>query len=186
MGDYTPYYAGGWKPGNTGNTPSNKEALNNIEAGIAAAHTELDTQIKPGTIGFYPGTAAPPGWFHCNGASGLSTTTYAALFAVLQYTFGGSGAVFSLPDYRDYFLRGLDEGRGYDTGRAIATTQADALIDHEHTTTEQPINFVDGGNTYQWMAYIRQHSRSGVDTTNTGDAVETRPKNICMLVVMKY
>lgn len=47
------------------------------------------------------GTATPPsGFLECAGAS-VSTTTYAALFAVIGYTYGGSGASFTLPDLRD-------------------------------------------------------------------------------------
>jgi microcystin-dependent protein len=40
------------------------------------------------------------GWLLLNGAS-LSTTTYAGLFAKYGYSFGGSGASFSLPDFTD-------------------------------------------------------------------------------------
>ena len=43
---------------------------------------------------------APSGFLECNGAS-VSTTTYAALFAIIGYTYGGSGASFTLPDLRD-------------------------------------------------------------------------------------
>jgi microcystin-dependent protein len=43
---------------------------------------------------------APSGFLECNGAS-ISTSTYAALFAVIGYTYGGSGASFTLPDLRD-------------------------------------------------------------------------------------
>jgi len=47
------------------------------------------------------GTATPPsGFLECNGAS-VSTSTYAALFAVIGYTYGGSGASFTLPDLQD-------------------------------------------------------------------------------------
>jgi microcystin-dependent protein len=43
---------------------------------------------------------APSGFLECNGQS-VSTSTYAALFAVIAYTYGGSGASFTLPDLRD-------------------------------------------------------------------------------------
>ena len=39
----------------------------------------------------------PYGFLTCDGSS-QSTTTYAALFAVIGYTYGGSGGSFNLPD----------------------------------------------------------------------------------------
>jgi hypothetical protein len=56
----------------------------------------------PGWIGFGPTATdvyAPPppaGWLVCNGAD-VSTATYPALFALLGYTYGGSGGSFTLP-----------------------------------------------------------------------------------------
>jgi len=50
-----------------------------------------------GEIKTYAGSAAPAGYLLCNGAS-VSTTTYAALFAVIDYDYGGSGGSFNLPD----------------------------------------------------------------------------------------
>lgn len=49
-----------------------------------------------GDIKLVPGSTAPKGWLLCNGAS-VSTTTYAPLFAKIAYSFGGSGANFTLP-----------------------------------------------------------------------------------------
>jgi len=46
------------------------------------------------------GSATPPsGWLACDGASYL-VASYAVLFAVIGYTFGGSGANFNVPDLR--------------------------------------------------------------------------------------
>jgi microcystin-dependent protein len=51
----------------------------------------------PGMIMPYGGTTAPAGWLLCNGTS-YSTTTYSALFAVIGYTYGGSGNTFAVPN----------------------------------------------------------------------------------------
>ena len=63
----------------------------------------LDAQavtIPTGTITKWASTlAVPTGWLECKGQS-VSRTTYAALFAVMGTTFGGSGSTFNLPDYR--------------------------------------------------------------------------------------
>jgi phage-related tail fiber protein len=53
----------------------------------------------------FVGSAIPDGWLLCDGAS-VSTTLYPALFAIMQYGHGGSGANFNLPDYRGRFQRG--------------------------------------------------------------------------------
>jgi len=52
---------------------------------------------SPGAIHSYAGSSAPNGWLVCNGASYL-TADYPDLFAVIGYTYGGSGANFNVPD----------------------------------------------------------------------------------------
>jgi microcystin-dependent protein len=50
---------------------------------------------------------APPvdsGWLACDGST-LDTTTYSLLFAVIGYTYGGSGANFDLPTIADNIIR---------------------------------------------------------------------------------
>lgn len=65
----------------------------------------LQSILPPGVILPFAGTTAPDGWRLCNGAS-LSTTSFPALFAVIGYTYGGSGSSFLLPDTQGLFLRG--------------------------------------------------------------------------------
>ena len=78
--------------------------------------------LPSGTIVDYAGSSAPTYWLLCNGAS-VSTTTYAALFAVIGYTYGGSGGSFNLPDLRDRTAIGA--GSSYalgNTGGSSSTT----------------------------------------------------------------
>jgi microcystin-dependent protein len=75
--------------------------------------------------------SAPSGWLLCDGTSVL-TASYAALFAVIGYTFGGSGGSFTLPDFRNRFPVG--SGDSY----AIAGTGGSAnavVVSHTHTAT---------------------------------------------------
>lgn len=67
-------------------------------------------------------------WIKCDGRA-VSRSAYPALFAYLGTQFGsGDGSTtFNMPDYRGCFLRVLDNGRGYDSGRKIATYQGDAM-----------------------------------------------------------
>lgn len=62
-----------------------------------------------------PAATAPSGYLYCDG-SAVSRTTYAGLFAVIGIAHGsGNGSTtFNIPDYRGYFLRGVDNGAGRD------------------------------------------------------------------------
>jgi microcystin-dependent protein len=59
------------------------------------------TTTNPGIIGqviILPTTTLPSAdWLWCDGTS-YSTTTYATLFDIIGYTYGGSGASFSVPN----------------------------------------------------------------------------------------
>ena len=50
-----------------------------------------------GEIKQFGGTSAPTGWLKCNGAT-FSTSTYASLFGVIGYTYGGSGSAPQVPN----------------------------------------------------------------------------------------
>jgi microcystin-dependent protein len=55
----------------------------------------------------FAGATAPVGWLVCNTATGISTTTYAALFAAIGYAWGNpGGGLFNIPDLRGRFTRG--------------------------------------------------------------------------------
>ena len=56
--------------------------------------------VSTGIVIPWGSASIPSGFLECNGAS-ISTSTYAALFAVIGYTYGGSGASFNLPDLTD-------------------------------------------------------------------------------------
>jgi len=72
--------------------------------------------VYTGTMIDYCGAAAPIGFLLSYGQS-LSTTTYAALFAVTGYTFGGSGASFNVPDCRGRVIIGKDNMGGASANR---------------------------------------------------------------------
>lgn len=93
-----------------------------LAAHVAAAdpHTQylLESDIdKYIPVGFplpWPQATPPGGWLKCNGAT-FDKAKYPKLAAVYP-----SGA---LPDLRGEFLRGWDDGRGVDSGRALLTAQ---------------------------------------------------------------
>jgi microcystin-dependent protein len=90
-----------------------------------------------GEIKMWGTASAPTGYLLCDGSS-VSTTTYAALFAVIGYTFGGSGASFTLPDYRGKMPIGVSGSYALaSTGGAATTTLITAnLPSHTHSITD--------------------------------------------------
>ncbi|MEW9679991.1 phage tail protein [Pseudomonas sp. TE50-2] len=79
---------------------------------------------------------APSGTLRCNGAA-VSRTTYAALFAAIGIIYGvGDGATtFNLPDTRGLFTRDVDDGRGFDPGRAQGSVQNSQNLWHAHSAS---------------------------------------------------
>jgi len=106
------------------------------------ARTNLDIfskaesrQLAPaGLVAHFARTTAPAGWLKANGAA-VSRIAYADLFAAIGTLFGtGDGfTTFNLPDLRGEFLRGWDDARGADGGRALGSVQGDAIQGHAHS-----------------------------------------------------
>ncbi|HBD5335399.1 TPA: tail fiber protein, partial [Escherichia coli] len=66
----------------------------------------------------WPSETPPTGWLKCNGAP-FSAEEYPKLAKAYQTN--------KLPDLRGEFLRGWDDGRGVDSGRALMSAQGDAI-----------------------------------------------------------
>ena len=72
----------------------------------AQVYANEQSGVQIGFISMYGGATPPPNWLMCDGSSLATTGTYAALFAVLGYAFGGSGANFNLPNLQNAFPYG--------------------------------------------------------------------------------
>lgn len=111
--------------------------------------TESDAAGQPGDVKYSTRSTAPPGWLKANGGA-ISRTAYAALFAVIGTTYGtGDGFnTFNLPDLRGEFLRGLDDGRGIDSGRVLGSNQSHSMASHSHAAVAgMQGNHTHGGTT---------------------------------------
>jgi microcystin-dependent protein len=145
----------------------------------------LSNSTITGSIIAYPSQIVPSGYLECNGSL-LSRTTYASLFAIIGTTYGvGDGTTtFNIPDLRGIFIRGLDNGRGLDTGRTIGSYQADEFKSHAHTIAPMWANGMarndDSSGIYTWS-----RNTSSLNTNSSG-GVETRPKNTAMMYCIKY
>ncbi|MWE00434.1 tail fiber protein [Escherichia coli] len=71
----------------------------------------------------WPSATPPTGWLKCNGAA-FSSEKYPNLAKVYP--------TLKLPDLRGEFIRGWDDGRGVDAGRALLNWQPHTILDHAH------------------------------------------------------
>ena len=148
--------------------------------------------------------AAPSGYLECSGAA-VSRSTYSALFSAIGTTYGaGDGSsTFNLPNLRGEFIRGLDNGRGVDSNRAMGSFQdhgipamkghiSDAHGQSRLQTFAQSgfTNVFDGVGTSSWRTSI--HAVSGnyasimFDSTNVIPAADhVRPRNVAMMYCIK-
>lgn len=137
--------------------------------------------VPSGSVMTFAMNTAPTGWLKANGAA-VSRTTYATLFAAIGTTFGvGNGSTtFNLPDLRGEFMRGWDDGRGVDSGRAFGSAQADEFKSHSH-------NIILGGDGFAaGTRPQRTFNNLGTAVTELTGGTETRPRNIALLACIKF
>ncbi|HHK9139954.1 TPA: phage tail protein [Escherichia coli] len=88
-----------------------KTALENLGLGDGSA-------LPVGVPVPWPSATPPTGWIKCNGAP-FSAQEYPELAKAYPTN--------KLPDLRGEFIRGWDDGRGIDTGRALLSIQSDEV-----------------------------------------------------------
>ena len=117
---------------------------------LNTAFADLQAQITSaggaplGAIMMWAGTSAniPTGYAVCNGASLPTTGTYASLFGIIGYRYGGSGANFTLPDFLSRVPQGVTTVAP--TVPTTITTSASSAVDvHTHTVNSS----LTAGNT---------------------------------------
>lgn len=135
----------------------------------------------------WPLSIPPVGWLKCNGAA-FSAAQYPKLAQVYP--------ALVLPDLRGEFIRGWDDGRGIDAGRALLSAQAGMIERHEHKVHRrqddsivcQSPNADINGSEYLSIVHSRTVIPGGdVDTlyaTPTGGS-ETRSRNIAFNYIVR-
>ncbi|EFB1682813.1 tail fiber protein [Escherichia coli] len=164
-----------------------KTALENLGLGEGSA-------LPVGAPVPWPSETPPTGWLKCNGAA-FSAEEYPELAKAYPTN--------KLPDLRGEFIRGWDDGRGIDAGRALLSLQAGMLEKHRHIVVAN-----DGYDTKdEWeLATIFKKTYTqgrGLDATNTGGSLipsptlhsrgsigntggsETRPRNIAFNFIVR-
>ena len=140
------------------------------------------TTIPIGGVIPYADNTPPAGFLECDG-SAISRTTYANLFAAIGVTWGAGDGVttFNIPDSRGEFLRGWDNGRGVDAGRAFATVQqATSIGDFDDTYRfMQNSDGNDGVSGADWFVMT-----AGPNIVHTYKLFRSR--NIDPMYIIKY
>ncbi|HHA2139649.1 TPA: phage tail protein [Enterobacter bugandensis] len=148
--------------------------LNNLGLGAGSA-------LPVGVPVPWPLATAPAGWLKCNGAAFT-----AAQYPKLAQAYPG----LKLPDLRGVFIRGWDDGRGLDSGRAILSYAADKLRKHTHALL---FGNGDGGETpavhesYRKSSatvYFAYSGSSGVYLSDEGQN-ETAPCNVAFNYIVR-
>jgi len=147
---------------------------------------QLLDAIPKGIILAFATASIPNGFLECNGAA-ISRVAYADLFSILgtMYGSGDGSTTFNLPDLRGEFIRGFDNGRGVDNGRALGSWQGDLFRSHNHISYNQLV--YDTANPTINIGTSDVNFRYGVagGTSYTGGS-ETRPRNIALMYCIKY
>ncbi|EGN3489978.1 phage tail protein [Salmonella enterica] len=132
----------------------------------------------------WPLATAPAGWLKCNGAAFT-----AAQYPKLAQAYPG----LKLPDLRGEFIRGWDDGRGVDNGRALLSAQAGSIESHSHTPSVS-----DGWAVSDTTMYDPLNTATGVLLRQTGDRFvdqafrsteyggsETRSRNVAFNYIVR-
>ncbi len=133
--------------------------------------------VPAGSVFCMAVATVPSGYLECNGAA-VNKSTYAALFAVIGITYGGTNAssTFNLPDLRGEFVRGFDNGRGVDSGRSINDPQSDQNNSHTHGFSANTANAnITGTISRISETFNSSGSVSGVFSKQTGFSGSNTP-----------
>ncbi|ASD61559.1 MULTISPECIES: phage tail-collar fiber domain-containing protein [Enterobacter cloacae complex] len=150
--------------------------LNSLGLGVGSA-------LPVGVPVPWPLATPPNGWLKCNGAV-FNKTNYPKL--AVAYPSG------NLPDLRGEFLRGWDDGRGVDSGRALLSMQSDDFKTHEHkflgSGGQSGSATVFGTTPNTNNIYTNAFSQPGGGTLNAFQnpgGTETRPRNVAFNYIVR-
>lgn len=147
-----------------------KIALDNLGLGEGSA-------LPVGVPVPWPSATPPTGWLKCNGAP-FSAEEYPELAKAYPTN--------KLPDLRGEFIRGWDDGRGVDSGRALLSSQEATSISAQLGIFPgySGIDIVDsevGEFNSGYKAYIAQTSESSIGVTYR----KVRPQNMAFNYIVR-
>ena len=174
---------------------------------------DVNSLTPSGVVVPYAGINSPDGWIICDGRS-LATADYPNLFQAIEYTYGGSGSNFNIPDLRGRVAAGKNNmgtqgdanlittgGAGFNgdtlgaTGGAQSVTlthEQSGLPSHRHTVTAYTTNS-DGDNADFIRRMTQDRSTSGTFNTSsagggtgTGNDAQEAHNNVQPTIILYY
>lgn len=138
----------------------------------------------------WPSETPPTGWLKCNGAV-FSAEEYPELAKAYPTN--------KLPDLRGEFIRGWDDGRGVDSGRALLSEQLDAMQNVTGSLSDNTMGSslsasgvfnVDSGSGVKYAAASAGNAFSFYGVTldlsrRARTSAETRPRNIAFNYIVR-
>jgi hypothetical protein len=169
---------------------ANKLASNSVTT------TKLDNSVQQllvptGSVMSFAMSAAPTGWYPCDGTTVSRTGSGSNLFAAIGtiYGIGDNSTTFNVPNMRGMFIRGwtpdttLTSRDPLSGSRTLGSVQEDAFESHTHS--DPTWNGISGGG-FEVPTTNAGYDYGGASapTGATGD-LETRPVNIALLYCIK-
>ncbi|HAW1953737.1 TPA: integrase [Escherichia coli] len=142
-----------------------KTALENLGLGEGSA-------LPVGVPVPWPSATPPTGWLKCNGAA-FSAEEYPELAKAYPTN--------KVPDLRGEFIRGWDDGRGIDSGRALLSAQGGAIQSHTHLLAIR----VSGATSATSADDVLKTGGTSSRETNATGGTETRPRNIAFNYIVR-
>jgi hypothetical protein len=163
----------------TGGAPWAGKVLTSDANGLATWSSVPD-ELPIGSVIAVNSSSCPAGWAKANGTSGT-------------------------PDLRGEFIRGLDDGRGVDTARVLASAQSSQNLAHTHGVTDPGHSHVQRANAYDqdwawsiiaglnaggysaggpWNGATTNRAVTSISIQSNG-WTEARPRNVALLYCVK-
>ncbi|QTA16330.1 tail fiber protein [Escherichia albertii] len=140
--------------------------------------------LPVGVIVPWPSATPPEGWLKCNGA----------VFSAVEYPkLAKAYPTNKLPDLRGEFIRGWDDGRGIDAGRALLSIQRDEVRKLElkywgpasNSSPSKTFAISDSAGGGLYTDGISQSGGGVFNAFKIPGGSETRPRNIAFNYIVR-
>ena len=178
-----PYFTGPGKVSQTPLTQMGRDIIGLTSVADALSYLGISSNLVPVGVPLpWPLAAPPSGWLLCNGQT-FTTAQYPAL----AVAYPG----LATPDLRGLFIRGLDNGRGYDPFRGLGTEQIDAFASHRHQPDQTTVgnrfvaDYSESGSGSGAQITMGSNNYAMCRYTNYVGGTETRPRNFALNYIVR-
>lgn len=178
-----PYFTGIGTVSQTPLTQMGRDIIGLTSVADALSYLGISSNLVPVGVPLpWPLAAPPSGWLLCNGQ-----TFTAEQYPALAVAYPG----LATPDLRGLFIRGLDNGRGYDPFRGLGTEQIDAFASHRHQPDQTTVgnrfvaDYSESGSGSGAQITMGSNNYAMCRYTNYVGGTETRPRNFALNYIVR-